>query len=110
MRTILALSIPICGFRIVGQFEIEVADRRGRCHVGNMEQTLEHLQKILDLLGPGLLLEMDKAAFSRSFGGDIGRDLAEIEAKRFAERLECCFFSDGETVRFGRAYTKRISS
>ena len=71
-----------------------------------MEAPLNHLQKILDLLGPGLFLEIDKAALPKFFGGDIGREAAEIEARRFAERSECFFSSDGNTAKFGRAYVK----
>lgn len=71
-----------------------------------MEPPLNHLQKILDLLGPGLFLEIDKSAFPRLFGGDIGTEAAEIEARRFAERSECFFSSDGSVAKFGRAYAK----
>ena len=72
-----------------------------------MEAPRVHLQKILDLLTGGLWLEMDQGVFPYYFGGDIGRESAEVEAKRFAESQGCCFLSDGKTVKFGRAYPKR---
>ena len=71
-----------------------------------MDPPLDRLQKLLDLLGPGLFLEMDKAAFSIFFDGNIGLKTAEIEAKRFAMSRGCCFFSNGDKVKFGRAYPK----
>ena len=71
-----------------------------------MDSPLVRLQKILDLLGPGIFLEMDKAAFPIFFDGNIGLETAEIEAKRFAMSRGCCFFSNGEKVTFSRAYPK----
>ena len=49
---------------------------------------------------------MDKAAFPTFFGGDIGRESAKVEAARFAKDNRCCFISDGQTAKFGRAYSK----
>ena len=69
--------------------------------MGNLR---DHLRKILDLLGPGLQLELDKAAFPTFFGGEIGVDSAEVEAARFADANDCCFVSDGKTAKFSRAY------
>ena len=71
-----------------------------------MEHPRDHIRNILDLLGPGLWLEMDKAAFPTFFGGDIGRESAKVEAARFAKDNRCCFISDGQTAKFGRAYSK----
>lgn len=72
-----------------------------------MEKPTEHLKRILELLGPNLFLEMDAAAFPRFFGGEIGRESAEIEAMKLADENDCSFRSDGKTARFGRAYPAR---
>lgn len=69
-----------------------------------MVAPLDHLREILERLGPGLSLQLDKAAFPRFFGGDIGRESAEVEAARFAKANGCTFVSDGEVTTFGRAY------
>ena len=73
-----------------------------------MENPLSHLAHILDLLGPGLFLVVDKSAFPRFFDGDIGRESAVIEANAFAKQHGCQFFSDGHSVKFGRAYSKKL--
>ena len=72
-----------------------------------MDAPLDHLKKILDLLGPGIFLELDHAAFPRFFSGDIGRESAEVEASRFAKENKCFFSSDGHRAKFGRAYPKK---
>ena len=77
------------------------------CHTGNMEAPIDHLQKILDLLGPGLWLELDQDAFSRYFGGDLSRKTAEVEAQRLAKRNHCTIKISGTHVRIGRAYFKK---
>lgn len=70
-----------------------------------MERSLKRLEQILDLLGPGLFLQMDKAAFPQFFGGEIGRETAEVRADRFAREHHCSFASDGDVAIFGRAYS-----
>lgn len=65
---------------------------------------LDHLREILERLGPGLFLQLDRAAFPRFFDGDIGRESAEIEASQFAKANGCVFSSDGKVATFGRAY------
>ena len=69
-----------------------------------MANSLNQLRKVVDLVGPGLWLELDKAAFPAVFGGEIGNESAEVEAARFAGANGCCFVSDGKTAKFGRAY------
>ena len=76
------------------------------CDIAIMEKPLDRLAQILDLLGPGLSLELNASIFPIFFDGDIGKESSEIEARRFAEKNNCCFVSDGKTAKFGRAYNK----
>ena len=58
-----------------------------------MEQPLDRLKKILDLLGPGLWLELDQAAFPTFFDGDLGKKPAEASAKKFANCMDAPLLS-----------------
>ena len=72
--------------------------------MGSMETPLNRLKKILDLLGPGLFLEVDTAAFHTYFGDGIGREAAELDAAKFAAESNCSFSSHGTMGRFSRAH------
>jgi len=73
---------------------------------------LVRLQRLIDLLGPGLSLTVDRAAFRRLFGHAIdgpNGSAAIKTAKDFAKDCGCAFFFDAEKyeVRFGRGHAKR---
>lgn len=74
-----------------------------------MEQPLDRLKKILDLLGPGLWLELDQAAFSIFFGGELGNEIAEVPAQKLAELHGCAVALGPKSARFSRAYAKPTS-
>lgn len=74
-----------------------------------MEQPLDRLKKILDLLGPGLWLELDQAAFPTFFDGDLGNKSAEASAKKFSELHGCSVVINSKSARFSRAYAKPTS-
>ena len=69
---------------------------------------LVRVQRLLDLLGPGLWLTVDRSAFKRLFGHDIDpRGLKA--AKDFARDCGCTFEfnADKGEIRFGSARTKQ---
>jgi NAD(P)H-hydrate repair Nnr-like enzyme with NAD(P)H-hydrate dehydratase domain len=66
---------------------------------------LVRLQRLRDLLGPGLWLTVDRKAFNRLFGHDI--DPRRLKAaKDFAKDCGCTFVfdADKDEIRFGRAH------
>ena len=63
---------------------------------------------MLDLLGPGISLELDQSAFPIFFAGDLGRESAEVEAERLAKEHHCTFMSTGISGHFRRAYAKGV--
>jgi hypothetical protein len=73
---------------------------------------LARLQRLLDLLGPGLWLTVDRTAFRRLFGYDIDgpNGPAGIKAaKDFARDCGCTFLFDADRyeIRFSRVSVKR---
>jgi hypothetical protein len=71
-----------------------------------MDAPLDRIEQILTLLGPGLFLQMDHAAFPAFFGGDIRRETAEVQAQHFAKSHGCKFFREGQVATFGMAYSE----
>jgi hypothetical protein len=72
---------------------------------------LVRLQRLLDLLGPGLSLTIDRSAFRRLFGHEIDGNTraAGIKAARdFAKDCGCTFLFDADKyeIRFGRTRNK----
>ena len=69
-----------------------------------MDASQERLERLLHLLGPGLWLHIDEAAFSSFFGGEIGNATAEQSAREFAEKRACIVVFEKRHAVFGRAY------
>ena len=72
---------------------------------------LARLQRLLDLLGPGLSLTVDRKAFKNLFGhaSDGPNGPAGIKAaKDFAKDCGCTFWFDADKyeIRFGRTSVK----
>jgi hypothetical protein len=68
----------------------------------SQQEAQANLQGILDRLGPGAWLAVD-----RTWMWCLFREGGVEAARRFAESSDCCFVDDGGGVgRFGRAYFK----
>ena len=73
---------------------------------------LARLQRLLDLLGPGLWLTVDRKAFKHLFGHDMDGPTGPAgikTAQDFAKDCGCTFLFDADKyeIRFGRTATKR---
>jgi hypothetical protein len=78
-----------------------------------MADSRSHLRKIVDLLGPGMWLELDRVAFAYFFGIQLDnsvdeRNQAFAAAQEWAseQRAVCIPDETDLRVRFGRAYFK----
>jgi hypothetical protein len=73
---------------------------------------LARFQRLIDLLGPGIWVTVDRVGFKGLFGHDLDGPTAPAGlklAKDFAKDCGCSFIFDADRyeVRFLRAYSKR---